>query len=72
MAKISQADRVLAYMKAGGTLTSLEALKLFGIISFPKRICELEKRGFKFKRTSEPFTNEYGKGYYLRYELDGN
>ena len=38
------------YMKEHGALTSLTALTELGIISFPKRICEMEKRGIKIER----------------------
>lgn len=38
------------YMKEHGALTSLTALTELGIISFPKRICEMEKRGIKVER----------------------
>lgn len=38
------------YMKEHGALTSLTALTELGIISFPKRICEMEKRGIKVDR----------------------
>lgn len=35
------------YMKEYGSLTSLTALTKLGIISFPKRICEMENRNIK-------------------------
>jgi hypothetical protein len=33
----------LDHLLLGCKLSSLEALEMFGIISFPKRICEIEK-----------------------------
>ena len=39
----SQAKAVLAYLMEGHTITSLEALRRFGIISFPRRILDIEK-----------------------------
>ena len=39
----SQAKAVLAWMQAGNRITSLEALRRFGIISFPRRILDIEK-----------------------------
>ena len=39
----SQAKAVLAYLQEGNTITSLEALRRFGIISFPRRILDIEK-----------------------------
>lgn len=38
------------YMKERGSLTSLTALTELGIISFPKRVCEMEKHGIKVSR----------------------
>lgn len=38
------------YMKEHGSLTSLTALTKLGIISFPKRICEMEQHGIKVER----------------------
>lgn len=43
---MSQAQRVLNVLRTGSSLTSLDALKDLSIISFPKRICELEKDGY--------------------------
>jgi hypothetical protein len=38
------------YMQNKGSLTSLTALTELGIISFPKRICEIERKGIKVNR----------------------
>lgn len=38
------------YMQLKGPLTSLKAQTKLGIISFPKRICEMESRGIKINR----------------------
>ncbi len=46
---VTQADRTLAYLKTGRTLTSKSALMNLGIISFPKRISELRRRGIKIQ-----------------------
>ena len=58
----SQAKAVLNYMMAGNTITSLEALRLFGIISFPRRILDIEKMtGIAPKRKRIKAVNRYGK-----------
>lgn len=58
----TQAKRAYAYMLAGNTLTSLEALRLFGIISFPRRIKDIEKMtGNAPKRERIQVVNKYGK-----------
>ena len=61
----SQAKAVLAYMREGHTITSLEALRLFGIISFPRRILDIEKlTGIAPKRRRIQVTNRHGKQVY--------
>jgi hypothetical protein len=46
----SQADRILDYMQQGNTITPLEALHLFGCFRLTSRICDLEDKGYSFKR----------------------
>jgi hypothetical protein len=41
----SQADRILAYMKKGRTLTPLEALEKFGCFRLGARVWQLKKAG---------------------------
>ena len=42
----SQCGRIANYLKAGYSLTSLEALKLFGCMRLASRICDLRDRGY--------------------------
>lgn len=60
MSQMKQSERVLAYMKQGFPLTSLEALEKLGIISFPKRICELRKQGYNIAQKRITVKNRYG------------
>lgn len=61
----SQAKAVLAYMREGNTITPFEALRLFGIISFPRRILDIEKlTGIAPKRRRIQVTNRHGKQVY--------
>lgn len=46
----AQWQEAYEYMKNVGSLTSLTALTKLGIISFPKRICEMEGHGIKVNR----------------------
>lgn len=58
----SQAKAVLEWMREGNTITSLEALRRFGIISFPRRILDIEKMtGIAPKRKRIQVTNRSGK-----------
>lgn len=62
----SQAKAVLAWMRAGHTITSLEALRRFGIISFPRRILDIEKlTGIAPKRKRIQVENRAGKLVYV-------
>ncbi len=50
MARIPQWRLAYQYMRDVGSLTSLKALTELGIISFPKRICEMGRQGIKVKK----------------------
>lgn len=66
----TQANMALEYMREHGSITSLEAITELGIMSFPKRICELEQMGYLIKKRSEMVTNRYGKRVMVkRYSL---
>lgn len=45
----SQSKRILAYMKNGGRITSLEALNKFGCLRLSARIYDLKKQGHNIK-----------------------
>lgn len=42
----SQCDQIVQYMSAGYSLTSLDALRLFGCMRLASRICDLRERGY--------------------------
>lgn len=46
----SQNQMILEYLQKGNSITPLEALKLFGCFRLTSRICELEDKGYSFKR----------------------
>ena len=65
-----QAKLALEYMKEHGSITSLEGILELGIISLPKRICELEKMGYLINRNTEVVIDRYGKKTHVkRYSL---
>jgi len=76
MAKIekeTQANKVLKHLKKGRSITSLSALKLFGIISTPKRICEIISMGYKIDKKRIAVINKFGERVYvIRYKLSTN
>lgn len=73
MAKRTQADRVLAYIKTFGSITSLEAFRDLGVTRLSARIYELRARNIKIESTSITSKNRYGENctyskYFLRKE----
>lgn len=68
--KQAQWQKAYEYMKDGSSLTSLTALTELGIISFPKRICEMEARGIKVKRERiTVLDRDNEKKHVIRYSL---
>lgn len=60
----SQCDRIAQYMEAGYSLTSLEALQMFGCMRLASRICDLRDRGYEIntcrvKTPSGKYITEY-------------
>lgn len=74
MAKIekeTQANKVLKHLKKGRSITSLSALKLFGIISTPKRLCEIQAMGYKIDKKRIAVINRFGDRVYInKYSLN--
>ncbi len=44
--KQTQREKILDFLQSGGKLTRLSALRDFGVIELPARICELKKEGY--------------------------
>ena len=63
----SQCARLLAHLKAGGSVTSYEAYAKFGITPLAARITELEARGIAIARACE----ENDGARYVRYSMGG-
>lgn len=62
----SQVDRAISYMREHGSCTSLEALTELGILSFPKRICEMRKQGFYITSKWESGESRYGNKFHVK------
>jgi len=43
--KASQTEKILKYLKRGGTLTSLKALRMFGCLRLAARIYDIREMG---------------------------
>jgi len=62
-----QHELVLEKLQQGYYLTSLDALKELGIISFPKRISTLRNLGHKIEQESITVKGRFGKKRISRY-----
>lgn len=72
----AQVDRAISYMREYGSLTSLEALTKLGILSFPKRVCEMKAQGFvvsdKWEKGEDRLGNKFRvKRYFLVEQSEG-
>jgi hypothetical protein len=71
MHKVSQCERILAYLDEFGSITTLEAFRDLGIARLASRIHDLKRRGYIFERDFVESKNRYGETVrYMRYSLD--
>lgn len=71
MHKVSQCERILAYLDEFGSITTLEAFRDLGIARLASRIHDLKRRGYVFERDFVESTNRYEETVrYMRYSLD--
>ena len=67
---VTQCDRVLAYMRTKGSITSKEAMDRLGCERLASRICDLRKRGHCIIKSMEKGRNRYDEPTnYARYWL---
>ena len=68
--KVTQRDKVLAYIRRFGFITSWQAYQDLGISQLGARIFELKERGYVFAKTRVNTTNRLGeKTHYDEYRL---
>lgn len=69
----NQCELILRYMDEHGSITSLEAMKLFGCMRLASRISDLRKRGYLIVRNMVRLEDEDGnfKCNYAEYHLAG-
>ena len=68
--KASQNDLVLAYMRAYGSITTLEAFRELGITRLASRIHDLTKMGYEFNRDTVKAKNRFGdEVHFTKYTL---
>lgn len=67
----TQCDRILRHFRDYGSITSLEAMKEYGIMRLASRISDLRRLGYAIKKTTETSKNRYGEPTsYARYSLE--
>jgi len=76
MARITQRDRVLAYIKSEGHISSWDAYRDLGVTQLATRIKELKGKGYKFRKERIRTTTRFGvkthyDNYFLVEESDG-
>lgn len=70
MARMTQRDRVIQYIKDFGSITRAEAFNELGIVELSARICELERMGYKFEKKTVYRENRYGEMiHFTKYTL---
>ncbi len=68
--KSTQRMRIMRHLQEYGSITSLEALKEYGIMRLVSRISELRKRGEKIDRSMCSGLNKFGETiHYAEYRL---
>lgn len=66
----NQREEVLAHLKENGNISSMSAIKLYGITRLAAKIHELRDEGFNITTTLIKFTNRYqNKSTYGVYKL---
>ena len=67
----TQCNMIADWLTNGNTLTSLDALKMFGCMRLASRICDLRDRGYDIEtKRIKLSTNKYVTQYSLK--KDGN
>lgn len=73
---MTQAERIIRHLNDYGSITSLEAMKEYGIMRLASRISDLKDDGYEIVSERETAKNRYGeKVSYARYrfkDLQGN
>ena len=70
---MNQCERILRHLEDYDSITSLEAMKDYGIMRLASRITDLKRRGYPIQSETVSGTNRYGETtYYSKYRLEKN
>lgn len=61
MEKVSQCDKILRHLEDYGEITSLTAMKEYGIMRLASRIADLKKQGYPIVSKTDTGKNRYGE-----------
>ena len=65
---MTQCERIIRHLNDYGSITSLEAIREYGIMRLASRISDLHRRGYAIKVESSEGVNRYNeKTRYARY-----
>ena len=69
--KMSKTEKVLNHLKENGSITSLEAIDLYGATRLSAIIFNLRNRGYNIETIDLPFVDRFGtKSHYGKYVLN--
>ncbi len=67
---MNQTNAILAHLKAGGSITSMEAYEIYGITRLSAKIFDIKKSGYNVQFRKHKVTNRFGNtSYYKEYYL---
>ncbi len=67
---MTQCEKIIRHLEEHGSITSLEAVKEYGIMRLASRICNLKAQGYDIVSDFVCSTNRYGeKVYFSQYRV---
>lgn len=68
---MKQTDKILRHIQDHGSISTLEAMREYGIMRLASRISDLKKSGIPIRREMVSGKNRYGEATcYARYSMD--
>ena len=61
MKTLTQQERIIRHLKDKGSITSLEAMKEYGIMRLTSRVCELKDQGYIIRSEFVSSKNRYNE-----------
>lgn len=67
---MTQAQRIINYIRQFGSISPMEAFMDLGITKLATRVSEMKKEGIEFEQKYESTKNRFGEPvWYMRYSL---